>query len=202
VAYTDYMANTNPSGLATDATADVDVVVTGFASTAKVEITNNHASTVYLVNASGEPFLYVRGRGIYAYAPVTAESYTASTYSDKTLVVDMPYQDDGNLAQGAADYTKTLWRSVENKVEYVRFNPQQSDFLMAEMMATDIGSRTRVSELMTGLSSADAIIVAIECEILGSTLWTCRWILSPFIESDFFVLDTSVLDGADTLGFF
>jgi hypothetical protein len=202
VAYTDYMANAAPSGLSTDTTGDVDVAVTGFASTAKVEITNNNASTVYIVNASGEPFLYVKGRGVYSYATITAESYTAAAYSDKTLDVDLPYQDDVNVAQGAADYLKELWSSLDGRINHIGIEPQNSDTAMVLMMSKDIGHRVTVSETMTGLSSVDAIIVGMECGVSPSGLWTCRWTMTPAIDWMFFTLDTSTLDGADELGYF
>jgi hypothetical protein len=201
VANTDYMANAAPTGLGTDLTADVTIAVTGFASTAKIEITNASATNAYLVNASGEPFLQIKGRGVYDFAPITAESYTAAAYADRTLTVDMPYQDDGNIAQGVADLLKSQWQSTTRKVESLQINPHKSNGLMLAALQREIGERITVSETVTGLSSVVCQIVGVEFEARAPNWLRCRWVLAPALTQNFFTLNTDTLNSAATLGY-
>jgi hypothetical protein len=201
IANTDYMANASPTGLSTDLTADVDVAVTGFASTAKVVITNNAAVTAYLVNTSGEPFLTIKGRGVYDIGPITAESSTAAVYSDRTLRFDLPYQDDGNIAQGVADFIGNLYGSTERWAQSVTFYPQLSTDNMIFATSGEIGTRAHITDSITAFVEQKHMVIGIEFEVLPSRLMVCRWTLAPTIAQDFFILDTSTLDGADTLGY-
>lgn len=198
--YLDWAANVDPTGLSTDATGSVTVSVTGFASTAKIEITNGAAVSVYLVDSAGVPFLQVKGRGVYDYAPITAESYTASTYADRTLAIDLPYQDDGNIAQGVADFLKLLWAITTRKAKRVRINPQESNTLMLAALQREIGDQITLSETMTGLSSVDCSIVGVEFEVAQPAWLTCRWVLAPTFAQNFFKVGTSSVGGSDVLG--
>jgi hypothetical protein len=182
-------------------TADVDVAVTGFASTAKVVITNNAAVTAYLVNTSGEPFLTIKGRGVYDIGPITEESSTAAVYSDRTLRFDLPYQDDGNIAQGVADFIGNLYGSTERWAQSVTFYPQLSTDNMIFATSGEIGTRAHITDSITAFVEQKHMVIGIEFEVLPSRLMVCRWTLAPTIAQDFFILDTSTLDGADTLGY-
>jgi hypothetical protein len=98
---TDYAGNSAADGSGADLTADLGIVTIPFASTVQFSITNHNATqTIYLVDGAGAPLLQLRGRPIYDNAPLTAESFLEQNYGNKILDIDLPLQDDINVAQG------------------------------------------------------------------------------------------------------
>ena len=203
VAGSNYSVNSSPSGLGTNLSASVAVTVTGFASTAKIEIVNSSGVTAYFAGTDSQPHLTVVGRGVYDNAPITRESYTATTYADRTFDFDLPYQDDANIAQDIADYIKLQYLTTARKATSVTIAANNSNTLMLKALQREIGQRETLTETMTGLTSVQQHIVGIALEIKAPNILTCRWTLAPALTQQFFTLNSSTLApaGTHTLGY-
>lgn len=180
VATTDYTANDAADGTGTDRTGSITVTATAFASSAKFVITNNHTGTVYLTK------LQIRGKGVYDDGPRTFEKYTAATYGDRPLALDMPYQDDAEIGQSAADYIYAQYNSLTNQIEGLEFVANQSDALMTQALTREPGDLITVTETVTGLSAVKAVIHSVELEVTGGLHLVCRWGLAPASPFNFF----------------
>lgn len=180
VATTDYTANDAADGTGTDRTGSITVTATAFASSVKFVITNNHTGTVYLTK------LQLRGKGVYDDGPRTFEKYTASTYGDRPIAIDMPYQDDHEIGQNAASYVYYQYNSLTNQIETIEFVANQSDALMVQALTREPGDIITVTETVTGLSSTKAVIHSVELELGGGGHLICRWGLAPAAPFTFF----------------
>lgn len=76
---TDYEANTADDGTGTDISADISIVMSGFADAAKLVVTNNNASTAFLT------LLQLRGTAVHADDPVTVQAEDATSQADYGL---------------------------------------------------------------------------------------------------------------------
>jgi hypothetical protein len=179
VSGTDFAANTQADGLGADISASIAQTVEPFASTAKISLTNNHATaTAYLVNGAGATLLQIRGKGIYDRGPQTFEASTTATIS-RQLPIDLDYQSDGSVAQSYASYVQAQYVSASNRVEQVTFLANSSADLMAQALAREPGDVITISESVTGLSRVDAVIQSVELTLsAGGVLW-CTWTLAP-----------------------
>lgn len=203
---TDVKANTAQNGSGADYTSEISGTgTTAFATTTKFVIQNNSPDPVWLVDTSGNPVLQIRGRGIHDNGDVTMESYAAVTNTGERAVhLDMPYQNDPNVAKDLADYVRQAYGSLAHQVSLVTINPQRSNALMLHALQREIADVITVSETMTGLSSADAFIMGIEYEIRSGPYLLCRWMLAPAVTMRAWTLDNatlSVLGTSTRLGF-
>lgn len=200
VATTDYLGNSQADGLGSDLTASLSIVTSAFASSVKFAVTNTTtAQTIYLTT------LQVRGTAIYDNAPQTFESFTAQTYGDRPLDVDLPYQSDGLVAQDLADYLKAQYLMLGDQADEVSFDPQVSATLMTQALTREIGDVITLTETQTGLSSVQALIVGIQGEASAGAWLRHRFLLAPQAVGSTFIFDDSVygvLDAAvATLGY-
>lgn len=183
-ANTDFIANTADDGSGTDMTASVTVVSTGFAADVKYELTNNGSQTAIFTT------LQCRGKGIYDDAPATVESYVAMDYGDRPLDIDLPFQDDANIAQDLADYVAAAY-SDPAQVDKVSINPQQSAALMLQALTREIGDVIGVTETVTGLSDEPVVIQGVNFQIKGKSLFI-QWPVAPLGATNVFRFDDPV----------
>lgn len=99
VASTDWTANTSSDGSGTDKTADVSFSFTDFGDTAKLTFTNNSGVVVYIISPK------IRGDAVYApyTTDVTYPADPASVSQPRELFVDLPWQQDINVAINFAE---------------------------------------------------------------------------------------------------
>ncbi|OFW37659.1 MAG: hypothetical protein A3J29_06190 [Acidobacteria bacterium RIFCSPLOWO2_12_FULL_67_14b] len=167
---TDYAANTAADGTGSNVAASVAVTATAFASTVKFVIVNNHSATVYLVTGAGATHLRIRGKGVYDDGPQTFDAASTQTYGERPVNVDLPYQDDPEIGQSAADYLEEQYNDLASQVEEIEFLANDSDDLMTQALAREPGDLITVTETLTGLSSVKAVIQRVELDItLGSS---------------------------------
>lgn len=190
VASTDYTMNTFQAGGGDDVTGDFTVTVTYFASVAKVVVTNGGSSFGYITKLQG------RGRGIYDRAPVTHESSSSQDYGERTIKIDMPYQNDANVGQGLADFVETQYNTLSDQSDFVRFNGNVSTTLMTHALAREPGDKVTLTEDVTGLSSVEVFIQRVRLLLTPGQMVWCEWLVAPSVEGDFFTLDVDKLDEA------
>lgn len=117
----------------------------------------------------------------------------------------MPAADHGTL-EGAAATWVGFRAGEEFRFDAIRIQPQSSTDWWEHIQDRRILDRVTVTFTPTGIGDpveADAFLDGIEHRITPDT-WETTWHLLPsdlFASFDFFILDTSVLDGADVLGY-
>lgn len=190
VATTDYTANSAADGSGSNLTADISVVTTAFASTAKFEVTNGGATAAYLTK------LQVRGKGVYDNGPRTSQSYTAKDYGDRPFDLDMPYQDDPEIAQSAATYLDAQFNDLEDQAEAIEFVATSTSALLAQALLREPTDCVTITETLTGLSAVGVIIQSVELAYEARQL-RCRWTLAPAAPFNFWQLGVA---GASELG--
>lgn len=186
VATTDYTGNTAANGSGTNKTAALTVSVDFNAASATVTVENTDAGTVYLTKLQG------RGLGIYDEAPQTFEAAVTKSYGDRPVTLDMPYQDDPNVAQDIATYLAGQFAETSGRATMVEFNPHQSHALMVAALTAEPGSLITITESMTGLVDAVHRIQWIELTLTAPLRLRVRWGVAPSLVSDAGILDDSV----------
>ena len=190
VSGTDYKANSLEAGGGSDLTANISVVTSAFAASVKFEVTNNGATDAYLVDASGAPLLQLRGKGIYDNAPVSYEWSSEQEYGEHLLEIDLPYQDDGQVAQDRAVFLEAQYRSLTDRINTVGFAASSSAALLAQAVSLDVGDVITVSETMTGLTAGvDGAIQEITWSFSAPEWLRVRYVLAPRVTSTSLLLD-------------
>ncbi len=191
----DYVANVASDETGVDLTADVSIVPTVGQAGARFLVTNNGAVDGYLT------VLQARGRGIYDRGTVQKEATDATsitTNGERVVVFDMPYQENDDVTQGAADYILAKYKTAGAQVQAVTVIGDTAT-LMGQIVARDISDRLTISETVTGLNDS-FFINGMELQ-LAPTHVQATYILAPAqdpFSGLYWILDTSVL-GTDTL---
>lgn len=203
-ATTDYLANSASDGSGSNLTGSIAITMTDFASASKLEITNNAAVTAYFVDGSGDPFLRIKGKGVYDLGPQTFEATSTQTYGIKPLPIELRYQSDASIAQSYATYVEAQYRSLQAQLGSISFLANSSADLMKHALSREPGDVITVTEAVTGVSAVDAVIQSISLEVLPSNKLSCTWGLAPAAPFRAWILDSvdrSQLDDTTKLGF-
>lgn len=182
----DYVGTENEDGSGADLTADLDITMSGFASTAKLVIENTGASTVYLPAGS----LQIRGKAIYDRSPITREGYTARTYPPRQMPIDLPYRDDDAEVKADADYLSANYSDRKGQATNLEFIAQMSDEFEELACTLDIGDAITVTEAKSGLNAKGFFIQAIDWIAEASGLVRVILGLAPRIVEDAATDDT------------
>lgn len=191
---TDYTAG-SASGL-TDKTAQVSIVITTYATEAKLDITNNDAAAVYL------SLMKLRGTGIYNYSKVTAtaEDTTSSNpttgYGKSTFSLDSEWMQTTDDAASHAAYAKIVYA-----------NPRKVLFVIIEdmpdyQMAADLFDKVAVSIDDLDIDG-NYILTYIEHQWSAEDcILRTKWRLTPSAEEIgvFWIVGESALGTETTLG--
>lgn len=97
---TDYEANTASDGSGSDVSADIDVTVTNFVESAKIEVTNNNAGTVYVT------LLQLRGKAArvsQAIQAIAEDTGSINKFEAQEFVVSNDLIQTPSVAQTIAD---------------------------------------------------------------------------------------------------
>ena len=185
VSGTDYSGNTAADGTGADVTASVSVTATCFAADVKFTITNTGALLAYVQ-------YQVRGTAIYDNAPRTFESFTAESYGDRPLDLDLPYQADANIAKDLADYYKSQYLSLTGQLDAEQFFPLASATLMTQALTREIGDVITITEPQIGVANATAVILGIEIIASAGAEMLCRYLIGPRTVGSFLIFDDAV----------
>jgi hypothetical protein len=194
-ATTDYVANAAADGSGANKTGSVTVTAEYFASAVKFTITNGDAAAVSMTT------LQCRGKGVYRDADLTLESTSSQPYGQRPVSIDLPYQNDPNVAQDLADYLLAQYESPASQAQSMTFNPHADPAAMVAALTGTYGDRVHVQETVTGLN-ADLFLQGMQLVVTPSMPPTpihleATWRLSPSIfASSFWILE----DPASQLG--
>jgi hypothetical protein len=193
---TDYTANTASDGSGTDLTSFVTVTVLVGPSGLNMTVENGAAVTGYLT------FLQVRGRAIRDTVPFTMEAHDDASIAlngEHAVIIDMPYQANADVGQGAADYYLSKYSTAFAQARSVSVTGRTTA-LMSAMLARDISDRITISETVTGVNN-DYFINAVELRVLSSGQIASTYTLAPAQDPFaglYWVVDVGVL-GTSTI---
>lgn len=202
-ATTDYTMNTVSGGGGTDLSSDFSVTPTYYGSYVELVVKNNHATLSGYVLT-----LQVRGDGILALNPVTAEAAdTASQalYGDNLEEVNLRFQEDPYTAAGMAAWFTSVYSNPLAHVRSVTFVANQSDALMTAAMDGDMSSKITLTEAVSGLSANEYYINGVQLVTEEFERTICTWWLTPADTASYWLLGTvgaSELGTTTRLGFF
>ncbi len=150
--YGDYAANTRADGSGTNKTAQLSVSwpFGGYPGSASMTylVVNGDTVDVYVTA------LQVRGYSVIDHRPMTVESSDTSSisaYGRRTLDIDLPYQGDPNVAQGLADYWRTLYADADTRATSLSCVVVSDAALQALLLGVDVGSRVALIEPLTAV---------------------------------------------------
>lgn len=154
----DFEGNAVADGSGADLTTDLDITMSGFASTAKLIIENTGASTVYLPAGT----LQIRGKAIYDRSPITREGYTAKSFAPRVLPIDLPYRDDDAQVKADADYLSANYSDRKGQATNLEFIANMSDEFEELACTLEIGDAITVTEAKSGLNEKGFFVQAID----------------------------------------
>ena len=198
VATTDYAANAAQDGTGADLTASFTVSASFFGGSVQFVVTNTAAVDGTLTK------LQCRGKAIEAVASLTFEASSAQPYGERSLRLNMPYQVDPEVGQGAATYLEAVYHALEQQVTSLTILANDSDTLLTQALAREPGDRITVTETVTGLTMVDAFIQGVDLTVGPGDLVRCTWHLAPAVDGEFWILDdpvASVLGVSTVLGY-
>ena len=202
----DYLGNSLADGSGSNLTSSLAIVTTPYASTATLAITNNHATAdVYLVDASGDAFLKLRGKGIYERSSQTFTAQSSQPYGDKTLKIPLAYQNNITTAQGYALVVEEKYNQASHaQLESISFQGNDSADLLFQAMAREPGDMVEVTETNVGAAQVLMVIQSINLEITSGPWVTATFGLAPSSAFAMWLLGTagrSEIGESTTLGF-
>lgn len=190
VADTHYRASRYQETNYNDANSLLNITDTNGANSSEWEIENTAGYRVY-VNT-----INIFGRGVYYFNPVTLIKETGD--ADRETSYDFYYLSDSTRALGFMTRLLERTSAATPEVETVSFYADADSTLMGYAMTLDIGDRVTVQEEATGLDGEYIINnVTYRMETDGTLL--VQWGLEPADMSNYFILDSSLLDGTDVL---
>jgi len=193
VATTDYLANSASDGSGTNYTANIAIVTTKFAQTAKLAITNNASIGVYLT------FLQVRGEEYSAEEVVTVKAEDATSqgkYQLRILPLNAKLMDDVAVGQDYCDYLISRHKEPQSHIIITLQNRDSTT--LTQILSRKISDRITVTCADLGISGQAFYINKMEHSIYGfGSFHECRWTLAKIgQEGEFWCLGLSTLGDA------
>lgn len=200
VATTDYLMNSVSDGSGSNLTANFTVTATYGGNGVLYSIANGGATAGYVT------FLQARGKGVYDYAPLTAEasdSASKTAYGENVLALDMPMQTDVLVGQDAANYLNLTWKDPHSLIDTVEFNGNRSDAHMTAGLAREPGDRVAIAETATGINH-DYYLQAEQLRVSAGGIIDFGWTVTPTDAFQAWILGVvtaSELGQTTTLGY-
>jgi len=191
-ATTDYLGNSALDGSGSNLTSDLAVVTTQSASSAELAITNNGTATIYLVDADGDAFLQLRGKGIYQESAQTYASLSTQPYGDKTLVINLAFQNSPADAQSYANTVQAQFNAAAAaQMERIVFDGNSSDDLLQQAFAREPNDIISITETATGASSIEMVIQSVALDISSGPWIEATFGLAPSAPFAMWLLGTT-----------
>jgi hypothetical protein len=194
VATTDYQMFANADGTGTDLTASLSVTASLGGNGVSWVLTNNAAVTGYVTK------LQCRGRGIYDKAATVVrveDTASVTTYGERPIRIDMPYQDDETAAAAFGNLVLNMYSRSGSIPQRIGFLANVSDQRMTDALAVDVGSQIELSE---GVSAMAAMCCVAGCRYrFERGALRVEWLLSPADTAEYWVLGTSDDLGVNTI---
>ena len=121
-------------------------------------------------------FLQLRGKGIYQQSSQTFESLSTQPYGDKTLSINLKFQNDPGDAQSYASLVQQQFNATDAaQIESITFQGNSSSDLLAQALQREPGDTISLTETATGASSLEMSVQSVALNITAG----------PWIETTF-----------------
>ena len=191
VVTTDYTMNSLADSSGSNLTTNAVVSFSDFGETGKAIVTNN-GSTQFFVTK-----LQIRGAPLHAPNPIQKRSDDAtstSAYQQRTLEMDLVWQQDSNQAQSAADWFLGIYKNPVPRVA-MGYVAERSNDLLAQSIQRELAERISITETVNGISGQDYFIGRIDHQIeLGGRRHLVRYILEKAPDATYWILEVSQID--------
>lgn len=193
IANTDYAFNSQESGAGADLSGVLTVTVADGPAGARLTLQNTGTADGFLLS------FQLLGQGIRDHASIDAEARDASsvsTYGERVIAFDMPYQGVLAVGQGAADYVLANESGEVPRAKTIRVLARDANTLQA-LVNFDVSRRIQVQETLTGFNAV-FFINLVELDLLPSGYLQATYTLARTRQGSYWILGTSTL-GTDTI---
>ncbi len=196
VAGIDFIANTEEDGSGSDCSSNFFIIPAYGSNGARLDVTNLNGTVAFVTT------LRLTGKGIYDYGETIHEatdSTSVTTYGEHAIEFDMPYQVNAEVGQAAADYLLEKMKDPLAQARTIRV-AGRDETRLTQILALDISDRVTLSETVTGVND-QFIVNGVELRILSTGTVDATYTLMPVGPTldDFFIVDSSSINGADIL---
>lgn len=185
-----YRASQYENTIANDASSLLTITDSNGANSAEWEIENTGGYRVFI------NLINIFGRGIYYHNPV--EVVQESGDGNRAITYDFYYLSNTHRARQFLTRLHERVSAETPEIESVSFYADADVTLMGYAMERDIGDRVTVNETATGVGG-EYIINKVTYTLETNGSLRCDWGLEPADENTYFILDSSLLDGAHVL---
>lgn len=161
---------------------------------AEITVTNNHGTSNGFLW-----FFQLRGYVLRlrdAVEVVSEDSSSITTYGEKRLQYNTPYQNNYNATRDFADFLKSKWATPKYKVNRVGFTGNTNSTLMSGAVNRDIGDMITITETTTGINDT-YIIIGRKVQVTDGKVWNVEYTLRDPLEGSYWLLGTA---GSSELG--
>lgn len=148
VSTTDYTANSQADGGGSDKTAQLGIVMTTYATHAKLELTNNDANTIYVTLLKLRGVLITARNRSVALDEDTDSSSTSSGYGPRTLEIDNKWMQTEEISGNHAGHIVTVYAEPRSIIwaELIdnyskQFSPDLFDFVTVNSSEWSISNK-------------------------------------------------------------
>ena len=135
---------------------------------------------MYLVDAEGDAFLQLWGKGIYQRSPQSFEATSSQPYGDRMLTIALAYQSDTGNAQSYALTVEEQYNDQASaQLESITFHGNDSDTLLLQALALEPGAIISVTETTVGAAEIEMVIQSVSLEVGAGPWITCTYGLAP-----------------------
>lgn len=188
VSGTDYIIRDSDEDTAADITGDHTVTPVTGGNSVRWTIVNNGSVTGWVMT------LQVRGRGVYDYDPIVSEAEDSASQDDfgeNILSIDMPYQDNTNVAASLSAYELSQRKDPRTDVSHVGFLGNSSDALMTAGLAREPGDEVTLVETVTGINGG-FFINGCNLTIMPASIVKFGWTVVPQTDTtEYWLLGTA-----------
>ena len=191
VAGTHYFAGPTEGG--SESTASITPTLEAFSTSAKWTLVNSSTTALYVT-------LRVYGKAIRDLGPVVSEAVSVQPYGERALNLELKYQASQDFGGSLAARLLSLYEDLDNQIDSVSFVANDSATLMEQALLREPGDIVTITESVTGVTAATAVIQGVELTVTPPCWIRCTWRLAPAdITGGAWELGTSALDSTTEL---
>lgn len=181
IPYTDFTMNVLADGTGTDLTSFFTVTASATASGVRFTITNNGIDSGFVT------MLQLRGKAIFRYE-ADVNQKVPGKYGEQTLELDMPFQNNTNVAKDVADFFASIASTPFANLPPVTFIANADKAHLKAAFELWPGDRIAISQSTVGLTLRNYTINSVRLTFTGDGPVYCTWGLEPASMQRFWIM--------------